>query len=156
MPGTCQWQSGISPHNMEMHIMKKTMIAGLALATMMVAGCATDPVAMTPRAAGMDFVAWDTNRDGMLDQNEFRGQFQNAGVWNDWDTNRDGWLNTTEFNRVSTALRVQPAMYTTWDMDRNGMLTSTELYMGSFNMLDTDRNRMITRTEFNPTVAWGW
>lgn len=70
--------------------MKKTsMMTALAL----VLG-----LGIAPAMAQEDWGAWDTNDDGVIDNEEFGVGFGESGVYDDWDADDDGMLSEDEFN----------------------------------------------------------
>lgn len=46
-----------------------------------------------------EFEAWDANRDGFLDNDEYATGFGNSGIYNSWDANRDNRIDADEFSR---------------------------------------------------------
>ena len=125
--------------------------SGLTVALVLgLAGCA-------PRAAaGVDFGpatfnAWDTDRNGCLNESEF-------GVgWNDefgaWDANDSGFIENDEWGiGVGTNAAVF-GDFGVWDTDRNGVLAENEFGIGAFGLFDTNDDNCIGLNEWNAGVG---
>ncbi|GHA80341.1 hypothetical protein GCM10007067_17600 [Lysobacter bugurensis] len=112
------------------------------------------------RAERANFGAWDTNADGMLDNNEFRSRFNDGGWYGDWDGDRNGQLTNEEFGTVNTTWGQAPegvetnSLFGTWDADKDGMLANDEAATGAFSAWDRDRNNMVDTNEFNAGINW--
>lgn len=127
-----------------------------------------DPAAAAPGAAVGDaavaersnFGAWDTNADGMLDNNEFRTRFNDGAWYGDWDGDRNGTVSKEEFGTVNTAWGDAPegvdtnGVFDTWDADKDGMIRNEEAATGAFTAWDRDRNNTIDNNEFNAGINW--
>ncbi|MFC0677646.1 EF-hand domain-containing protein [Lysobacter korlensis] len=127
-----------------------------------------DPAAVAPGAAIGDagvadrptFGAWDSNADGLLDNNEFRTRFNDGDWYGDWDGDRNGTLSTAEFGAVNTAWGDAPGgvdtngLFDVWDSDEDGLIGNDEAATGAFTAWDRDRNNTIDPNEFNAGVNW--
>ena len=87
----------------------KTLIGMSAL----VMGFATAPAL----AQGNDVAAWDADRDGSVNSEEFHKGFGNIGAYNAWDTDGDGNLTEDEFNT---------GVYGGYDRDDSGAIEEPE------------------------------
>lgn len=121
------------------------------------AGAAAGTAAVGQRG---DFAAWDTNSDGMLDNNEFRTRFNDGGWYGDWDGDRNGTLSKEEFGTVNTAWGDAPegvdtnGLFDTWDADEDGLVGNDEAATGAFSAWDRDRNNRVDTNEFNAGINW--
>ena len=90
----------------------------------------------------------DTNRDGLITWNEWRGT---EGEYVRLDTNGDGRLNPSEFDANPAATNRFPAL----DANRDGWLTRDEWKWsdGSFYRMDTNSDNRLSRNEFQAGLA---
>ena len=130
-------------------------------------GCGSAALAQPPgqvrrdeRAARQRFLQMDTNRDGVISRNEWRGSLESFRV-HDW--NRDGVLSGQE---LTEAARVDgngelpdyddspadwsAARFQTLDRNHDGRLTIAEWVYDddSFRRADRNRDNVLSRTEF--------
>ncbi|MFA0963789.1 hypothetical protein AB9P05_18435 [Roseivirga sp. BDSF3-8] len=98
--------------------------------------------------------AWDTNQDGMLDENEwntgmetyFAGYSEDAyGAFNDWDTNQDGILDTGEYNQGIG----NTGYYDAWDADSDNMISDREFSQGLYRSYDADGSGYLESREYD-------
>lgn len=85
-------------------------------------------------------VAWDTNNDGLFDQNEYNAYRTQA--FGAWDVNRDNRLDRTEFDQGWTAAgwRDPNAAWTAFDDNTDNFLETGEFF-GEDEFGEWDRNR---------------
>lgn len=79
------------------------------------------------RAGREVFVAWDADRNQIIDENEFYG-----GVYDAWDLDRDGMLTEAEYGTGwdTWFSDHDPIAYGDLDLDANAMLMDTEFATG--------------------------
>ena len=76
-----------------------------------------------------DVGQFDTDADGMLDNDEFYEGFRDTDYFNDYDANRDGIVDSDEMNE---------AVYTNWDANQDNYIDQDEFdrygdyYMNDF------------------------
>jgi len=94
------------------------------------------------------FVALDTNRDGLITWNEWRGT---EGEYVRLDTNGDVRLNPAEFDGNPNG----PNRFATLDTNRDGFVTRDEWKWsdGSFYRMDTSSDNRLSRMEFQAGLA---
>jgi Ca2+-binding EF-hand superfamily protein len=94
------------------------------------------------------FTALDTNRDGLITWNEWRGT---EGDYVRLDTNGDARINPSEFDANPTA----PSRFAVLDANRDGWLTRDEWKWsdGSFYRMDTNSDNRLSRYEFQTGLA---
>ena len=108
------------------------------------------------------FAEMDSNGDGTISREEWRGSLQSFRV-HDW--NRDGVLSGNElrdavrqtpadqledFDTVDSMNDWSPSRFTTLDRNRDGRIARAEwpYDADSFYRIDRDRNNIVSRTEF--------
>lgn len=99
------------------------------------------------------YTAWDENRDGRIDETEWRRGSGGvwgpdyAVTWTDWDGDGDSEL---DLNEVSEGLE-RDGLYDTVDGDRDGLIDDEELADWFFDVFDADDNDRIDTTEWEST-----
>jgi hypothetical protein len=156
--------------------------AGAAMALLLAAataGCAgemREPAEM--RLSHYD--TWDTNRDSLLDTEEFAaGPYHSwySSAYDVWDHDGDGFVTDEEFRaspqwHADTGVdaprqwdtdqsgtieedEFQAGAFEHWDADRDGLLDQDEFYAGAYDSWDTDRDGLLSDEEFGAgTAAW--
>lgn len=138
--------------------MTGSKITGTAMALVLAAatsGCATGFGGSEEPGAELSlYETWDTDRDGVVDEDEFEvasaGDIGDIGDFADWDADRNGALSEDEF---------YSGAYDVWDADRNGLLSQDEFGAGSdawlgdtdmsdFTAWDVDRSGLLDDEEF--------
>ena len=94
------------------------------------------------------FIAIDTNRDGLITWNEWRGT---EGDYVRLDTNGDVRLNPSEFDSNPTAT----TRFAELDTNRDGWMTREEWKWsdGSYYRMDTNSDNRLSRSEFQAGLA---
>ena len=94
------------------------------------------------------FTALDTNHDGLITWNEWRGT---EGEYVRLDTNGDARINVSEFEGNPTG----PNRFAALDANRDGWLTRDEWKWsdGSFYRMDTNSDNRLSRMEFQSGLA---
>jgi hypothetical protein len=131
----------------------------------------------------VEFIEWDTNRDGTIEQIEFRNGFM-AEYFYEWDRNNDGILDDEDFFRSSYLIidenndnllsldewkfGVKYLYYdyitddfAQYDLDDNSFLTYDEYYSvisdtDYFTAFDADENSYISEYELTKYVFEMW
>lgn len=134
-------------------------------------------------AQNIEFIEWDTNRDGTIEEIEFRNGFM-AEYFYDWDRNNDGILDIEDFFRSSYLILDEnndnllslrewkfgvnyfyydyiTDEFTQYDLDDNNFLTYDEYYSvisitDYFNAFDADKNSYISEYELTKYVFEMW
>ena len=88
-----------------MNIKWQKTVGGLAVAAALAGG------SVMAYAADMDYNAWDADRSGSVDYNEWGTRFDNDGMFSRWDADRDGVLTNDEYGQ---------GVYNTYDRDKSG------------------------------------
>jgi Ca2+-binding EF-hand superfamily protein len=151
--------------------MRPTELLALALSiSAVMAATSAGPAAAQPgqerreaRAeARQRFAEMDSNGDGSISRDEWRGSLQSFRV-HDW--NRDGVLSGNElrdavrqaqtdqledFDTLDSMNDWSPSRFTTLDRNRDGRIARAEwpYDVDSFYRIDRDRNNIVSRTEF--------
>ena len=111
--------------------------AGAAMALVLAAltaGCAGE--ALEPRETSLSlYDTWDTNRDSLLDTQEFAaGPYHSwySTTYDAWDIDRDGLLSEEEFGASTAAWLGDSDIgdFGAWDADGDGSIDSSEFYDG--------------------------
>lgn len=116
-------------------------------------GCAQEetPIGGGPNERGAvekDFITYDQDTSGYLDQTEFCAGLQDQGVFNQWDTDTSGILETAEYSK---------GIFTIWDDNNNSYISQEEwnrytnqwfVTVYSFNSWDTDNDNQLSEEEF--------
>ena len=143
------------------------------------AGCAGE--ALEPPETSLSlYDTWDTNRDSLLDTQEFAaGPYHSwySSAYDAWDYDGDGFVTDEEFRaspqwHADTGLdegagwdadqsglieedEFQAGAFERWDADGDGFLDQDEFYAGAYDSWDTDRDGMLSDEEFGAsTEAW--
>ncbi len=69
-----------------------------------------------------EFSAWDTNRDGMLDMNEYNLGIGTTGYYDRWDADRNSFVDENEFGT---------GLFSTWDTNRDSNIDANEWDFGA-------------------------
>lgn len=75
-----------------------------------------------------DFTAWDTDRSGLVSEDEFYG-----GAYDVWDVDDDGMLSEAEFDAGADGEWLGDSdigNFADWDVDDSGVLDDEEFYEG--------------------------
>lgn len=136
--------------------------AYVALAVLLAAGtagCASGMSDSPPEPNPSLYDTWDTNRDSLLDTQEFaagpyRAWYPNAH--DNFDRDGDGFITDEE-------LTVSPQYHADtgrdgaeWDLDRNGSIDEDELRDGAFADWDVDGDGALDRDEFDAGAYDAW
>lgn len=70
----------------------------------------------------VDFIAWDVDRNGAIDLQEFRAGWTAAGLFARWDLSKDMWLSDQELDA---------GLFSLWDADGSGNLAENEFNEGN-------------------------
>jgi Ca2+-binding EF-hand superfamily protein len=94
------------------------------------------------------FMAADSNRDGLITWNEWRGT---EGEYVRLDVNGDARINPAEFDANPTG----PNRFATLDVNHDGWMTRNEWQWsdGSFYRMDTNSDNRLSRMEFQAGLA---
>ncbi len=65
-------------------------------------------------------------------------------VWEAWDVDKDGTLNDNEFYLGITNLN----LFDAWDADKNALISESEMAGGLFESWDHDNNNVLSRNEY--------
>ncbi len=71
---------------------------------------------------GIGLAAWDADRNGTIDLQEFRTGWTTAGLFARWDLNKDLWLSDDE---------LEAGLFGLWDRDGNGNVAENEFAEGN-------------------------
>jgi hypothetical protein len=100
------------------------------------------------------YAAWDANRDGRIDESEWRqgsdrvwGEGRYEAGWTDWDKDGDSEL---DLNEVREGFETD-GIYDRVDGDRDGLIDDEELADWFFDIFDADDNSRIDATEWEST-----
>ena len=93
--------------------------------------------------------AWDTNKDGLISKEEYatgntEWEREYRDSFDDWDANDDKVLDIEEY----AAAMNQTGVFGDWDADQDGAYSETELHNGLFNSYDTDDDGLLSNEEF--------
>lgn len=80
----------------------------------------------------------DTNNNDRISKDEFYGYVGDLGVFSSWDSDRDGLLDENEYNELG--LGENFADYDAWDDDNDGFVDATEAYDHIFSGYDADES----------------
>jgi len=108
-------------------ITTKTACATLALLlAAATGGCATGMGGYEEPGSDLSlYDTWDSDRNGMLDENEF-------------DLGASEWPGDSDLGDFAA-----------WDTDRSGSLSEEEFYGGAYNVWDVDNDGMLSEAEFD-------
>ena len=156
----------------------KQLLKLLAVCGFVLTGCEAEtgeeitPEDFETEIEAVDLDGWDTDDDGLLDENEFRQigyyeiwntdrrdelteeeletGFVNALLFEEWDVNGDGLIGEGEFRFADEA------WFETWDADDDGTLDEHEFYGGIFATWDIDDDGLIDEEEFYGGLYDSW
>ena len=115
----------------------------------------TAAVLLATGAAFAD-ASWDTNSDGMIDQEEYMAGMGDS-AFGSWDTDEDGMLSRAEYEAGvemqddADTFGTWDERYGDWDGDQDEMLSGEEYSMGMWTVFDEDANSMWDPDEM---AAW--
>jgi hypothetical protein len=125
--------------------MTKTLTAAAALLALALPAAAQMASPMT----------YDTDADGLINQDEFNAGFTGAGSYTTYDADQDGMLNQEEFDTAFTNREGFDEMmgerefgtFSDYDTDADGMLNEEEYNTAFFNQYDADGSGDIDEME---------
>ena len=103
-----------------------------------------------------DFLGWDTNRDGEINEAEYESGFEDDEIFEKWDANGDGFIDGDEFGN---------RLYDISDMNSDDRLTVSEFDNAidtifgeetvnlSIPRWDANGDNIISRDEFVQTAS---
>lgn len=92
-----------------------------------------------------DFGVWDTDDDGLLDDDEFGYSW--GDTFDTWDEDDSGYIEESEWNEFGVG--VNGDTFDTWDADNDGLLDDDEFADGSFGMMDNNGDGFLDENEWN-------
>jgi hypothetical protein len=101
-----------------------------------------------------EFGDWDANADARITAEEFRTNFEEAGVFNAWDANDDMGLSESEFesglgdDTTAFNTRFGDDAFGEWDLNDDDTLSNDEFNGGVYASYDRDGNKVIEEPEF--------
>lgn len=101
------------------------------------------------------FDTWDVDADGLVDQNEYRSTFHNAGWFEAWDDDDDDLLSDDEFDvGVSGWGMADQDHFDAWDVNDDEVLDENEFSVGVFDAWDEDGDSRLTSDEYDAGIGW--
>ncbi|MFC4171216.1 hypothetical protein ACFOYU_03945 [Microvirga sp. GCM10011540] len=116
--------------------------------------CAFGLMLIAAPANAAEFGEWDANADARLTNEEFRTNFEQAGIFNDWDQNNDLGLSEREFeagigdDATAFNTRFGEDAFNEWDVNNDNLLSNNELYDGVYASYDSNGDKVIQEPEF--------
>jgi Ca2+-binding EF-hand superfamily protein len=134
--------------------MKRTIkLISIAAVGIILAGCAaTQNTVNGLLGRDQGFNALDTNRDGVLSQDEAQALPDLAQAFNRVDTNNDSNINRNEFRAANT--RIVAADFTQMDLNGDGVISKREATASrrslreAFNTVDADQDGNVSTAEY--------
>jgi hypothetical protein len=122
---------------------------------MMTATAALFALALPAVAQMASPMTYDTDADGMINQDEFNAGFTESGSYTGYDADGDGMLNQQEFDSAFTNREGFGEMmgerefgtFSDYDTDADGMLNEDEYNTAFFNQYDMDGSGDIDEAE---------
>ncbi|HET6726307.1 MAG TPA: hypothetical protein VFH85_09925 [Gammaproteobacteria bacterium] len=142
--------------------MKTYLMIGAAVATLVLAGCASTVRTarnLNPFTPSTSFQKWDVNGDGVLSKSEARDYQPLAKNFNRLDSNGNGVIDENEYDAATTFLSPQPG-FSSYDLNGDGIVTEDEAeaapgggLASDFDDVDADDDGNVSRAEFNAATT---
>lgn len=124
----------------------KHTILIFSLTAFFLSGCDNDPDYAT-------YETWDTDRNEIITEDEFRTTYRDARYFKVWDVDGDGTIDVTEWETgVNTYYPVYDynvhGNYNEWDMNQDEVLDEDEYVGATYRLWDTDGDGQIEAVEY--------